>query len=129
LQEAKRGGPYNKTDQDTRRDKVRTLYFEYGYSARKIADMMKVNRNTINADIKYLYSIIKDEIKENGEDFILKQIGRLEAQRSRITESLREDNIDEKIKYEKLLLDVDSKINNLLARINLETKIKPRDTI
>jgi len=91
--------------------------------------MMKVNRNTINSDIKYLYSIIKDEIKEKGEDFILKQIGRLEAQRSRITESLREDNIDEKIKYEKLLLDVDSKINNLLARINLETKIKPRDTI
>jgi len=37
--------------------------------------MMKVNRNTINSDIKYLYSIIKDEIKEKGEDFILKQIG------------------------------------------------------
>jgi len=36
---------------------------------------MKVNRNTINSDIKYLYSIIKDEIKEKGEDFILKQIG------------------------------------------------------
>jgi len=62
--------------------------------------MMKVNRNTINSDIKYLYSIIKDESKENGENFILKQIGRLEAQRSRITESLREDNIDEKTKYE-----------------------------
>ena len=122
MQETKKGGPYNKTDQDSRRNEVGRLYFEYGYSARKIAEMMKVNRNTINADIKYLYSNIKEEIKENSEDFVLRQIGRLEAQRNRITECIRENNIDDKIKYEKLLLEIDYKINSVLSKINLESK-------
>lgn len=122
MQETKKGGPYNKADQNSRRNEVSRLYFEYGYSARKIAEMMKVNRNTINADIKYLYSNIKEEIKENSEDFVLRQIGRLEAQRNRITESIRENNIDDKIKYEKLLLEIDSKMNNLLSKISLESK-------
>jgi len=122
LQETKKGGPYNKTDQDSKRNEVGRLYFEYGYSARKIAEVMKVNRNTINADIKYLYSNIKEEIKENCENFVLRQIGRLEVQRNRITDGIRENEIDDKIKYEKLLLEVDSKINNLLSKINLESK-------
>ena len=126
MQETKKGGPYNKTDQDSRRNEVGRLYFEYGYSAREIAEMMKVNRNTINADIKYLYSNIKEEIKENSGDFVLRQIGRLEAQRSRIANSLR-DEIDEKIKYEKLLLEIDSKINNLLSRINSQSTAELKD--
>ncbi len=122
MQETKKGGPYNKTDQDSRKNEVSRLYFEYGYSARKIAEMMKVNRNTINADIKYLYSNIKEEIKENSGDFVIRQIGRLEAQRSRITESIRENKIDDKIKYEKLLLEMDYRINNLLSKLNPESK-------
>ncbi|WP_420544623.1 hypothetical protein [Nitrosopumilus sp.] len=51
--------------------------------------MMKVNRNTINSDIKYLYSEIKKELKQNTENFVLKQIARLEAQRTRIENKLR----------------------------------------
>ena len=47
----KKGGPYSKHDRDARRNEVYKLHFEYGYSARKIADLMKVNRNTVNGDI------------------------------------------------------------------------------
>ena len=34
----KKGGPYTKPEQDTRRDKVYEMYFEKGLSAVKIAD-------------------------------------------------------------------------------------------
>jgi len=48
----KKGGPYSKKDRDSRIDEVCRLHFEYGYSAKKISELMKVNRNTINSDIK-----------------------------------------------------------------------------
>ena len=56
--------------------------------------MMKVNRNTINEDIKCLYSNIKDELKQDSENFILRQIGRLESQRVRIVKNITENKID-----------------------------------
>ena len=40
----------------------------------------------------------------------------MEAQRSRIIENIAEKKIDD-IRYEKLLLDIDVKINNMLLRI------------
>ena len=125
LEKKKTGGPYPKDERVKRQNEVSRLHFEYGYSATKISSMMKVNRNTINQDIKSLYSEIKEELKENSEDLILKQIGRLEAQRSRIAENIQvvKDSkfsygTPEKIRYEKILLDIDSKINDMLARIN-----------
>jgi len=47
----KKGGPYSKQDRDSRIDEVCRLHFEYGYSAKKISELMKVNRNTINNDL------------------------------------------------------------------------------
>jgi len=120
----KKGGPYSKDEREKRQKEVFRLHFEYGYSATKIADLMKINRNTINADIKYWYSNIKEELKQNSGEFILRQIGRLEAQRTRIIENITENKIDD-IKYEKLLLDIDAKINNLLLRISSDTQVKP----
>lgn len=117
LEQEKNGGPYSKDEREKRQKEVSRLHFEFGYSATKIADLMKINRNTINADIKYLYSNIKEELKQDNEDFILRQHGRLEAQRSRIIENITENKIDD-IRYEKLLLDIDAKINNMLLRIN-----------
>ena len=52
----KRGGPYSKDEKRKRREEVYRLHFEYGYSARKIAELMKINRGTINRDIMFLYS-------------------------------------------------------------------------
>ncbi len=123
LEKKKTGGPYPKDERIKRQNEVSRLHFEYGYTATKISEMMKVNRNTINQDIKNVYSEIKDELKENSKDLILRQIGRLEAQRSRITENIQgiknsqfNYGAHEKIRYEKLLVDIDSKINDMLIR-------------
>ena len=70
--EKKNGGPYSKKGQDKRRDQVHTLHFEKGHSAVKIAQILGVNRNTINEDIKYGYSNIKEEVKQENEDYILR---------------------------------------------------------
>ncbi len=124
LEKKKSGGPYPKEERVKRQNEVSRLYFEYGYSATKISEIMNVNRNTINQDIKNTYSEIKDELKESSENLILKQIGRLEEQRYRITKNLNEiknknyDALENAIRYEKLLLDIDSKINVILAKIN-----------
>jgi len=117
LVEEKNGGPYSKDEREKRQNEVFRLHFEFGYPATKIADLMKINRNTINSDIKYWYSTFKDELKQDRENFILKQIGRLEAQRTRIVEYISENKIDD-VRYEKILLDIDTKINTLVLRIN-----------
>ena len=59
LEKKKTGGPYPKDERVKRQNEVGRLYFEFGYSATKISSMMNVNRNTINQDIKSLYSEIK----------------------------------------------------------------------
>ena len=61
VEEIKKGGPYTKKEQEERRDEVFRLHFEHGYSALKISELMKINRNTINEDIKYLYSQVTNE--------------------------------------------------------------------
>ena len=116
--EKKKGRPYNKKDQDKRRGQVHTLHFEKGYSAVKIAETLGVNRNTINEDIKYGYSNIKEEVRQENDDYVLRQIGRLESQRSRLVERITEDKVKDAIKYEKMLMDTDVRINNLLMKIN-----------
>jgi len=116
--EKKNGGPYSKRDQDKRRGQVHTLHFEKGYSAVRIAQTLGVNRNTVNEDIKYWYSSIKEDVKQENDGYILRQVGRLESQRSRIVEKITEDKANDAIKYEKMLLDMDVRINNLLMRIN-----------
>ncbi len=122
LEQEKKGGPYSKDERETRQKEVSRLHFEFGYSAVKIADLMNINRNTINEDIKYLYSNSKEELKQDSENFILRQIGRLEAQRNRIIEKITENKVDD-IRYEKLLLDIDTKINDILLRINSDKQI------
>lgn len=116
----KKGGPYSKDDQESRRNEVHRLHFEFGYSARKIADVMKINRNTINSDMKYWYDSIKEEVKENASELVIQQLGRLEAQRTRIIENM--SDATDKIRYEKLLLDIDAKINNILLKIAAENR-------
>ena len=132
VQEKKEGGPYTKDERTKRQNEVHRLHFEFGYSAVKISDMMKINRNTINEDIRCLYSNIKDELRQDSENFSLRQIGRLESQRVRIVKNITENKIDgddNSIKHEKLLLDVDTRINNLLIRINPENKTESSSSV
>ncbi len=48
----KAGGPYTKKQQEERRKKVNELYFEKKLTAVNIAEILNVNRNTVNDDIK-----------------------------------------------------------------------------
>jgi len=75
--EKKKGGPYTKNEQEQRRKSVRELHFEKGYSAVKISEILGINRNTINEDIKNCYMQMADEIPEQNAFFVLKQIDRL----------------------------------------------------
>lgn len=112
-------GPYSKQDKQARRNEVYRLHFEYGYSARKIADMMKVNRNTVTSDIDYWYSKIVDASNIfNPEHAVIINLQRLEIQRTRLREQLDKTNShQEKLAIERLIFDVDSKILHTYQRL------------
>lgn len=116
--EKKNGGPYTKGDQEKRRVKVYSLYFEKGYSALKIADTLDVNRNTVNEDIKYWSRQIAAEFgKENLAETLCRQIERLDIQRRRILDEIeKQDDIAKKIQLEKLLFGIDYKITGVISK-------------
>jgi len=115
----KKGGPYPKQQQEKRRDEVFKLHFEYGYSALQISEMLKINRNTINSDVSFLYSKLDDEMDEKSHgDWINKQLTRLESQRTRLRKELDKDiTLQETLQIEKVILDLDSKISSLIIKI------------
>jgi len=76
---SKKGGPYSKKERDSRREEVYRLCFEYGYTARKISELIKINRNTINGDIQYWYDkVVKNWNGMDPEFLVIKNIERLE---------------------------------------------------
>ncbi|MEX0657475.1 MAG: hypothetical protein WD154_08035 [Nitrosopumilaceae archaeon] len=112
-------GPYTKAEREKRRNEVYRLHFEYGYSARKISELMKINRNTINGDLNYWYTKIrttKDLLQP--EYLLVEKLERLEIQRTRLREAIDKDHasVAEKITLERLIFDVDSKIINTYHR-------------
>jgi len=113
LVQEKKGGPHTKKDQKERKDRVYELHFEKGYSAVKIADMLNVNRNTINQDIREWYLKVSEELPEQNSSLLLKQIQRLEMQYSRLAEELDKcKDFKEKIAIERLMFTVSSKITS-----------------
>ena len=127
----KKGGPDSKDEKIKRLDEVYRLHFEYGYSARKISKLMKVNRNTINRDMDYWYNkIVLNHDYLNPEQYIIVNIERLDAQRTRLRERLdKAQNFQQMHTIEKMILAIDSKINNIhmklgnsLIRIHKEKK-------
>ena len=110
---SKKGGPYSKEQRDIRQKEVHRLHFDYGYSARKISEMMKINRHTINSDIDYWRGRIwknRDNIM-NPEDVIIMNLHRLDIQRSRLREQLdKVESIQEKISIERMMYQIDDKI-------------------
>jgi len=110
----KRGGPYTKDEKNKRLDEVYRLHFEYGYSARKISELMKINRNTINGDIDYWYGkIVNNPSNLDPEPTIVINIQRFNIQRSRLRENLdKAENFQQRHAIEKMIFDIDSKIIN-----------------
>ena len=108
----RKGGPYSNQQRDKRREEVYRLCFEYGYSARKISELIKINRNTINGDIQYWYEkVVKNWNGLSPEFLVIKNIERLELQKTRLIENLHRTKIQqEKIPIERLAFDIESKI-------------------
>lgn len=57
----KKGGPYTKNEKMEQQNEAYKLHFEHNYSAVKISEMMKINRNTINSDISHWYTSLAEE--------------------------------------------------------------------
>lgn len=114
----KKSGPWTQHNKEVRREEVNRLHFEYGYSARKIADLMKISRNTINSDLRYWYSTIAtiNNIVD-PEVAVGVCIERLEIQYTRLREQWDETNSQqERNTLERHMLDVSSKIAYIYQR-------------
>lgn len=112
-------GPYSKQQLEKRRNEVYRFHFEYGYSARKISDLMKINRNTINGDIKHWYSKVANSNDIQPESVLFTILERLDIQRTRIREYLDNTSaISEKIVIEKMMLDLDCKVISIHQKIS-----------
>ena len=119
VEKTKLGGPYSKPIRQKRQNEVFRLYFEKGYSALKISEFLQVNRNTVNEDIKYWFSEMSSEFgNKNTKNWLIKQIYRFDSQRSRLIENLDQcKEIDEKIKVERLIFDIDFRLTNLITQM------------
>jgi len=127
----KSGGPYPAHAKKARRIEVFRPHFDYGYSARKIAEMIKINRNTINSDITYWYSQLqKEDSKVSVEDWINKMLYRLETKRTRLMERLdKATSLEDFLILEKMLFEIDNKIVQIVIKIqNTNQSIFDRTT-
>jgi len=115
----RRAGPFSPHDREIRRNEVYRFHFEYGYSARKIAELMKINRNTINGDIQYWYAKVVNKAElMDPEYWIVRKLERLEIQRTRIREKLdKESKFENKIALERFLFDLESKILQIQLKL------------
>ena len=126
----KKGGPYSSEQKAKRRDIVARYYFEYGYSARKISQIMKVNRNTINRDINYLCARMNEKnIGYHPEVSVANYLEKMAYNGTRLREMLDEaKTISEKVAIEKLILAVDSKmvdvsLKTTYSQLNLREQV------
>src|SRR5688500_1929293 len=113
--------PYTKIQRKERRDEVYRLHFDNGMPATRIALLMKVDRNTINNDLKILYNkaIREYNSDKSYDDIIEKQLLRLEAQRDRLGLYLCDTNdINSKITIERMMTDIDFKLIGVMDRLN-----------
>ena len=116
--EEKMGGPYTKQEQETRRNQVFELHFEQGHSAVYIAKSLDVNRNTINKDIVFLYTQLHDEKPSFHQNWLDKQLFRLDFQRTRLQNGLNpEISFKEKLQLEKSITHIDLCIAGLIVKI------------
>jgi hypothetical protein len=113
--------PFTRAQRKERRDEVYRLHFDNGMPATRIAELMKVDRNTINNDLKILYKkAMKDYNSDlSSNDIIEKQLLRLETQRDRLLLDLCDaKDINTKITIERLIADIDFKVIGLMERLD-----------
>jgi len=130
-EQIKKGGRYTKKEQEERKIQVYNLHFEENKSAVKIAELLNINRNTINDDIKYWHKQLASEFK--AQDLtakMTKQVQRMEIQRDRLLDDLEEvESLNEKIKLEKSISDIDNRMVQLFSRMILSGKTRLEPTV
>lgn len=93
--------------------------------ATKISELMKVDRNTINNDLKFLYrqALCDYNLEDMSLDEILeKQLVRLEAQRDRLGIYLSDaKDVTSKVTIERLIADIDFRVLTTVEKINHNT--------
>jgi hypothetical protein len=117
--------PYTKAQRKKRRVEVYKLHFEYGLPATKISELMMVDRNTINSDLKFLYHQALSDYNLNDmslEDILEKQLVRLETQRDRLGIYLSDSkDVATKVTIERLIADIDFRTLAAIEKINHNT--------
>ena len=118
VQVEKKGGPYTKKEQDERRNEVFKLHFEKRYSATKISEILNVNRNTINEDIRYWYSVLAQELNHDPVTWAIEQYHDFESQKNRLVEQLeKEESTQNKVAIEKLIFQINDKLSQFVSKI------------
>ena len=114
----KEGGPYSKQQQAERRKKVNELYFEKNLSALKIAEILGVNRNTINEDIKLAYLQASESFPDDSILIFLHSIKKMESQRLEIQKQLEsESDFSNKIILQKLLFQINNSLTKFYQKM------------
>lgn len=123
-EQIKKGGRYTKKEQEERRLQVYHLHFEQEKPAVKIAEMLNVNRNTINEDIRYWHQQLANEM--NAQDIsakMTKQIQRMEIQRDRLLDELEDaESLEERIKLERFISDIDNRLIAVYSKMIINGK-------
>jgi len=113
--------PFTKSQRRKRRMEVYKLHFEHGMPATRIARMMKVDRNTINNDLKILYREALTDYSPDDmslDDILQKQLLRLESQRDRLGLYLADaKDVNTKIAIERLIADIDFKLIGTIEKV------------
>ena len=119
VEDVKKGGRYTQKEREERRFLVYQLHFNKSESAIEIAELLNVNRNTVNEDIKLWYIGYGKKPNDQDYDFKLdKQIKRKEIQRDRLLDYLEEsETLEEKIKIEKFIFDLDNKLDQWFSKM------------
>ena len=123
-EQIKKGGRYTKKEQEERRLQVYHLHFEQEKPAVKIAEMLNVNRNTINDDIRYWHQQLANEM--NAQDIsakMTKQIQRIEIQRDRLLGDLEDaESLEQRIKIERFISDIDNRLIGVYSKMIVNGK-------
>lgn len=114
--------PYTKSQRRLRRSEVYKLHFEHGMPATRIAEIMNVDRNTINNDLKVIYQKALNDYNADNmslDEIVEKQLVRLETQRDRLGLYLCDvKDVNTKISIERLISDVDFKLIGAIEKVN-----------
>jgi hypothetical protein len=113
--------PFTRSQRRKRRMEVYKLHFEHGVPATRIAELMKVDRNTINNDLKILYRGALNDYNlddMNLDDIVQKQLLKLETQRDRLCLYLSDaKDINSKIAIERRIADIDFKLIGAIEKV------------